>query len=128
MRALLVVNPKATTTSARSRDVLVRALRSAVDLTVEYTTRRGHAATLARAKIKQRSSLYSIIESFSGLGKLDLLASFALFDNDPGRLSRLEAEFDKVTPALIQRTAREYLRTGNRTVYTIVPGAEEAAQ
>jgi diacylglycerol kinase family enzyme len=49
MRALLVVNPKATTTSERSRDVLVRALRSAVDLTVEYTTRRGHAATLARA-------------------------------------------------------------------------------
>jgi diacylglycerol kinase family enzyme len=49
MRALLVVNPKATTTSERSRDVLVRALRSAVNLTVEYTTRRGHAATLARA-------------------------------------------------------------------------------
>jgi diacylglycerol kinase family enzyme len=49
MRALLVVNPKATTTSERSRDVLVRALRSAVDLTVEYTIRRGHAATLARA-------------------------------------------------------------------------------
>ncbi|GIE94010.1 diacylglycerol/lipid kinase family protein [Paractinoplanes rishiriensis] len=49
MRALLVVNPKATTTSERSRDVLVRALRSAVHLTVEYTSRRGHAATLARA-------------------------------------------------------------------------------
>jgi diacylglycerol kinase family enzyme len=49
MRALLVVNPKATTTSERSRDVLVRALRSAVDLTVEYTTRRGHATSLARA-------------------------------------------------------------------------------
>jgi diacylglycerol kinase family enzyme len=49
MRALLVVNPKATTTSERSRDVLVRALRSEVDLSVEYTCRRGHAATLARA-------------------------------------------------------------------------------
>lgn len=49
MRALLVVNPKATTTSERSRDVLVRALRSAVDLSVEYTTRRGHATSLARA-------------------------------------------------------------------------------
>jgi diacylglycerol kinase family enzyme len=49
MRALLVVNPKATTTSMRSRDVLVRALRSEVDLTVEYTRRRGHGATLARA-------------------------------------------------------------------------------
>jgi diacylglycerol kinase family enzyme len=49
MRALLVVNPKATTTSERSRDVLVRALRSEVDLRVEYTRRRGHAVDLARS-------------------------------------------------------------------------------
>jgi diacylglycerol kinase family enzyme len=49
MRALLVVNPKATTTNERSRDVLVRALRSEVELTVEYTVRRGHATALARA-------------------------------------------------------------------------------
>jgi diacylglycerol kinase family enzyme len=48
MRALLVVNPKATTTSERARDVLVRALRSEVNLTVEVTRRRGHAADLAR--------------------------------------------------------------------------------
>ncbi|GGN55057.1 diacylglycerol kinase [Actinoplanes lobatus] len=48
MRALLVVNPRATTTSERARDVLVRALRSAVDLTVAYTERRGHATRLAR--------------------------------------------------------------------------------
>ena len=48
MRALLVVNHKATTTSERSRDVLVRALRSEVDLDVAYTRRRGHGATLAR--------------------------------------------------------------------------------
>jgi diacylglycerol kinase family enzyme len=48
MRALLVVNPKATTTSERSRDVLVRALRSEVRLDVAYTRRRGHATTLAR--------------------------------------------------------------------------------
>lgn len=47
MRALLIVNPKATTTSKRVRDILVRALNSAVDLAVEYTTRRGHAAELA---------------------------------------------------------------------------------
>lgn len=46
MRALLVVNPKATTTTERSRDVLVRALRSVVDVEVAYTRRRGHAATL----------------------------------------------------------------------------------
>jgi diacylglycerol kinase family enzyme len=48
MRALLVVNHKATTTSSRVRDVLVNALRSEVDLEIAYTSRRGHAATLAR--------------------------------------------------------------------------------
>ena len=48
MRALLLVNPKATTTTERGRDVLVRALRSEVDLAVAYTRRRGHATALAR--------------------------------------------------------------------------------
>ncbi|MGI5214576.1 diacylglycerol/lipid kinase family protein [Plantactinospora sp. CA-290183] len=53
MRAILVVNPKATTTTGRSRDVLVRALRSEVDLTVEYTRRRGHAVALARTAARE---------------------------------------------------------------------------
>lgn len=57
VRALLVVNPKATTTSERSRDVLVRALRSEVDLTVAYTRRRGHAAVLAREAADARFDL-----------------------------------------------------------------------
>jgi diacylglycerol kinase family enzyme len=47
MRAMLLVNPKATTTNARTRDVLIRALSAAVDLSVEETGYRGHAATLA---------------------------------------------------------------------------------
>ena len=84
-------------------------------------------ATLARARTKVKSGLYDLMEQFSGFGRLDMLASFALFDNDPGRINRLEAEFAKVTPELIQRTAREYLRRENRTVYTIVPGKQDAA-
>ena len=48
MRALLVVNPKATTTSAQVRDVLAHALASEVKLDVVETTHRGHAADLAR--------------------------------------------------------------------------------
>lgn len=43
-----MVNEQATTTSERSRDVLVRALRSAADLQVAYTRRRGHATELVR--------------------------------------------------------------------------------
>ncbi len=47
MRALLVVNPKATTTSVRARDVLAHALASEVKLDVVETTHRGHATELA---------------------------------------------------------------------------------
>jgi predicted Zn-dependent peptidase len=83
------------------------------------------SASLARARTKMRSSLYSIVEEFSGLGKLDLLASFALFDNDPSRINRLEDEFAKITPAQIQQTAQEYLRRENRTVYVVLPGAAD---
>ena len=79
-------------------------------------------AALERARVKMRSSLYANLESFAGFGRANLLASFALFDDDPARINRLEAEFAKVTPALVQETAREYLRPSNRTVYTIEPG------
>jgi diacylglycerol kinase family enzyme len=48
VRALLVVNPSATTTSPRAREVIVHALSSAVDLDVADTLRRGHAQDLAR--------------------------------------------------------------------------------
>jgi zinc protease len=85
------------------------------------------AATLARAMTKMRASLYNQLEEFQGFGRANLLASFALFDDDPGRINRLEAEFAKVTPALLQRTAREWLRPTNRTVYTITPAARKPA-
>jgi diacylglycerol kinase family enzyme len=48
MRALLVVNPKATATTARARDVLAHALASETKLDVVHTTARGHAVELAR--------------------------------------------------------------------------------
>ena len=81
------------------------------------------SAALERAIVKVRSNLYDQMSSFFGFGVADLLAAFTLFDDDPSRINRLEAEFRKVTPELIQRTAREYLRTGNRTVYVIDPAA-----
>ncbi len=80
-------------------------------------------ATLDRALVKTRSDLYDKMEQFGGFGKADLLATLALFDDDPARINQLEAEFRKVTPALIQKTAREYLRPDNRTILVIEPGA-----
>ena len=76
-------------------------------------------STVDRALVKLRSSLYSEIENFFGFGRADLLASFALFDDDPARINTLEAQFRKITPETIQKTAQDYLRPTNRTVLTV---------
>ena len=84
-------------------------------------------AALERARIKVRSRIYDATAAFFGFGRADLLASFALFDDDPGRINRLEEEFARVTPEIVQATAQEYLRPTNRSVLEIVPGATPPA-
>jgi predicted Zn-dependent peptidase len=79
-------------------------------------------AELSRAIVKIRSSLFDTVDEFYGFGRADLLASFALFDNNPAKINALEASFKQVTPELIMATAKEYLRKTNRTVLTLTPG------
>ncbi len=74
---------------------------------------------LDRSITKLRSNFYNTVGALNGFGTADLLASFALFDDNPERINQLEAEFRRVTPQVIQRTAREYLRPTNRTVLVI---------
>jgi zinc protease len=62
---------------------------------------------------------------FGGFGLMDLLASFALFDDNPARVNSLGSQFDKVTPELIRKTAQEYLRPGNRTVIELQPAPND---
>ena len=83
---------------------------------------------LDRAMVKLRSDLYDTMGEFSGFGLMDLLASFALFDDDPGRVNSLVPEFRKVTPEILQKTAQEYLRPTNRTVVLLEPGQAAAAE
>jgi predicted Zn-dependent peptidase len=97
---------------------------SAVDAAIaQVQTKPVDQKTLDRALVKLRSSLYDTLTTFNGFGRADLLASFALFDDNPERINSLEAQFKKVTPELIQRTAREYLRSTNRTILAIEPGS-----
>ena len=49
MRAVLIVNPNATSTTPAGRDLLAHALESRVTLTVTHTDRRGHAAEIAES-------------------------------------------------------------------------------
>jgi zinc protease len=76
-------------------------------------------ALLDRALVKFRSSLYDDLGQLNGFGRADMLASFALFDDDPARINEIESQLRKVTPALVQKTAAEYLVPTNRTVLVI---------
>jgi diacylglycerol kinase family enzyme len=61
MRALLVVNPKATATSARERDILVRALGSDLKIDVAETTHRGHATELGAQAVETEHELVVVL-------------------------------------------------------------------
>ncbi len=80
---------------------------------------------LDRSVTKMRSYLYDSMTQFGGFGRANLMACFALFDDDPAKINSLDGNFRKVTPELIQRTARAYLKPTNRTVLIIEPGAPE---
>lgn len=102
---------------------------AAVDQVIDDVRRRPVSQEeLDRARTKFRSGLYAGIDSQGHLGLVDLLASYALFDNDPGAVDRIEDGFAKVTAADLQRVARDYLRPDNRSIYTILPGQKGAAQ
>ncbi|WP_279582580.1 diacylglycerol/lipid kinase family protein [Fodinicola feengrottensis] len=77
MRALLVTNPGATSTTSGTRDVLIHALRSEVDLEVATTHRRGHAAELAR---QARLDGVEVIVALGGDGTVNELVNGMLAD------------------------------------------------
>ncbi|MFT6460933.1 MAG: putative Zn-dependent peptidase [Maricaulis maris] len=79
-------------------------------------------AVLASARNKFLAEFYLQFDYGTRFGVADLLASFALFDDDPGRINRIEDGFEQVTPQMIQRVARDWLRRDNRTILELVPG------
>ncbi len=91
------------------------------DVLERIRTQQVDQETLDRALVKLRSNLYDELGGFYGFGRADLLASFALFDDNPSRINDIEEAFNQVTPELILETARQYLRSTNRTILTIEP-------
>lgn len=86
------------------------------------------AATLERAKLKWRSDFYDTVGANFGFGRADLLASLALFDDNPDLINEFEAKVMAVTPERVLATAKEYLRPGNRTILTLEAGAGKAEE
>jgi len=84
------------------------------------------AGELARARTKIRSNLYNLADPATRFGLIDLLAVGAMWENDSKWVNRLEAGFNRVTPELLQATAREYLRPTNRSILVIEPAPQPA--
>jgi diacylglycerol kinase family enzyme len=76
MRALLVVNPKATATTARARDVLAHALASESRLEVVETKTRGHATELAAAAVGE----FDVVVALGGDGTVNEVVNGLLTD------------------------------------------------
>ncbi|MFD7873067.1 diacylglycerol/lipid kinase family protein [Streptomyces sp. NPDC059766] len=88
MRALLVVNPAATTTSARTRDVLIHALASEMKLEVATTEYRGHARDLGREAAE--SDDIELVVALGGDGTVNEVVNGLLHSGpDPDRLPGL---------------------------------------
>jgi predicted Zn-dependent peptidase len=84
-------------------------------------------ATLDRARTRWRSNFYNYIEALNGFGKADILASLALFDDNPARINEIEKGMDAVTPEMLRKAAQEWLRKGNRSILTVVPAPKPAS-
>jgi diacylglycerol kinase family enzyme len=80
VRGLLVVNPRATTTSARTREVIAHALSAALDLDVADTTHRSHATDLAR---QARRDGLDVVLTLGGDGTVNEVVNGLLADG-PG--------------------------------------------
>ena len=80
MRGLLVVNPKATTTSARVTDVLVHAFSDEIDLEIITTTHKGHARSLGERALDER---LDVVVTLGGDGVIHEVVNGVLRDG-PG--------------------------------------------
>ncbi|RZQ60729.1 diacylglycerol/lipid kinase family protein [Amycolatopsis suaedae] len=81
MRAVLVVNPQATATTAGGRDVLAHALASQVKLDVVETDYRGHAMAVARSAARDGIDL---VVAHGGDGTVNEVVNGLLADGPEG--------------------------------------------
>ncbi len=87
-------------------------------------------AELAQAKTSLRSGFLENIEGgfMPRFGRANLLAAFALFDDDPKRINTILDELDKVTVADVKAAAARWFVPTNRTSIDSRPAAKPTAQ
>jgi predicted Zn-dependent peptidase len=98
-------------------------IRAADEVIDGFAARLASPEEMQKARVQLRSGLYGLLDSASRFGMAGLMAAFALFDDDPGRINTLDVDLMAVTPQLIQKTMREYMIRENRTVLALLPPA-----
>jgi diacylglycerol kinase family enzyme len=86
MRALVVVNPAATSTTAKMRDVLVGALGSELKVDLAETSHRGHARELA---VEAAADDVDVVVAVGGDGTVNEVVNGLLVDGPSPRLPML---------------------------------------
>ena len=114
-----------TTRTTYKPGIKADAVIAEIDTVIAELTAKGVTAKeLADAKVRFRSSYYDQLES--GFGKANLLASFALFRDDPNLINTSLQAFENVTAAQVKAAAAKYLVASNRTIIDRVPEAKPA--
>ena len=111
----------------KTADQVVAAIEAVLD---EVRKNGITAAELAQAKTTMRSSFFDDMEA-GGMplfGRANLLAAFALFDDDPARINTILNELDKVTLEDVKAAAAKWLVPSNRTSIDSRPAAKGGAQ
>jgi predicted Zn-dependent peptidase len=87
-------------------------------------------AELTQAKTALRSAFLEELEGgfMPRFGRANLLAAFALFDNDPGRINTILEELDKVTVNDVKSAAARWFVRTNQTSIDSRPAAKPTAQ
>jgi diacylglycerol kinase family enzyme len=109
VRALLIVNPHATSTTRGRRDVIVRALASAVDLEVVETRYRGDATRLAATAVSDK---FGLVMTLGGDGTVNEAVNGLLGGTDRPGASHEPQPGPEDLPALAA------LPGGNANVFT----------
>ena len=104
---------------------------AAIETVLEDVRKNGiTAAELAQAKTTMRSSFFDDMEGGGSMplfGRANLLAAFALFDDNPARINTILGELDKVTLDDVKAAAAKWLVPANRTSIDSRPAAKPAS-
>jgi diacylglycerol kinase family enzyme len=86
VRIQVIVNPRATTTTAHERDVMANALAGVAELQIEQTNNRGHAAALACRAMREE---FDAVIAFGGDGTVNEVVNGLLTDGVHDRVPAL---------------------------------------